>query len=603
MTGAAGYANVPPGAVFGAGAGGQTCPPTIICGPEFVDATPDLSHVVLESQADVALTSTPVPSGGLYEWSADRPQGESLQLVSVLPESEGGGAASEPVLGRKSQETRHAISENGSYVFWSTEAGGGALYLRDMTTKVTLRLDQVQSGAGAGAVQPEFKVASSKGSRVFFTDTQELMSQSGKGDLYECVIVEGAGGEPKCELSDLTPATGGESANVDGVLGASEDGSWVYFVADNVLAPGAVPGDCESRTAKAVCDLYVRHGGATRLVAVLSGEDRPDWAFAEKTVNLTSRVSSDGQWLAFMSQQPLTGYDNRDAVSGAPDEEVYLYDGVTGKLVCASCNPTGARPEGEEYTSSGPSHILYGGDAVWSASSWLAANVPTWSEYTVARARYQSRFLSNSGRLFFNSRDPLTPQAVNGTWNVYEYEPPGIGGCTGAEQTFSERSGGCVGLISSGGSAQQSAFLDASESGGDVFFLTTAKLVSQEVEGGFSVYDAHECTSESPCSPPPSSSPPQCTTTDACRAAPSPQPAIFGSPSSATFSGAGNTTPAPAAAAVKPKAKPLTRAQKLAAALRACRKKRKRTRAACEAQARSKYGAKAEAKTHKGDKR
>lgn len=30
-------------------------------------------------------------------------------------------------------------------------------------------------------------------------------------------------------------------------------------------------------------------------------------------------------WLAFMSERPLTGYDNRDVVSGRPDEEVYVY--------------------------------------------------------------------------------------------------------------------------------------------------------------------------------------------------------------------------------------------------------------------------------------
>ena len=62
---------------------------------------------------------------------------------------------------------------------------------------------------------------------------------------------------------------------------------------------------------------------------------------------VSSRVSPDGRYLAFMSERSLTGYDNRDAVSGQPDEEeVYLYDASTGHLACASCNPTGARPVG-----------------------------------------------------------------------------------------------------------------------------------------------------------------------------------------------------------------------------------------------------------------
>jgi hypothetical protein len=59
-------------------------------------------------------------------------------------------------------------------------------------------------------------------------------------------------------------------------------------------------------------------------------------------------------------------------------------------------------------------------------------------------------------------------------------------------------------LISSGESAQESAFLDASESGGDVFFMTTAKLAPpQDFDHAYDIYDAHECTSASPCIPHP----------------------------------------------------------------------------------------------------
>ena len=63
------------------------------------------------------------------------------------------------------------------------------------------------------------------------------------------------------------------------------------------------------------CNLYVHHDGATKLVAVISGEDAPDWSVNCRS---TARVSPDGVWLAFMSQRSLTGYNNRDAVSGKP---------------------------------------------------------------------------------------------------------------------------------------------------------------------------------------------------------------------------------------------------------------------------------------------
>ena len=100
-------------------------------------------------------------------------------------------------------------------------------------------------------------------------------------------------------------------------------------------------------------------------------------------------------------------------------------------------------------------------------------------------------------------------------------------------------SGGCVGLISSGVSGEESAFFDASENGDDVFFVTAAKLVSADYDNSFDVYDAHVCGAESVgCVSEPVSSPP-CSSGDSCKAAPGPQPEIFGPAPSATFSGRG----------------------------------------------------------------
>src|SRR5262249_28282147 len=149
---------------------------------------------------------------------------------------------------------------------------------------------------------------------------------------------------------------------------------------------------------------------------------------------------------------------------------------------------------------------------------------------------YQSRYLSDSGRLFFNSAEALVPRDSNGAWDVYQYEPPGVGGCTLSSPEYSERSGGCVGLISSGANAEDSVFLDASVTGGAVFFLTQAKPAPQDVDPSVAVYAAHECTGASPCLPPPPPPPPACEG-DACQ-----QPVVPPSnptPSSLTFRGAG----------------------------------------------------------------
>jgi hypothetical protein len=230
--------------------------------------------------------------------------------------------------------------------------------------------------------------------------------------------------------------------------------------------------------------------------------------------------------------------------------------------------------------------------------------LPEWTQNgLISSPLYQSRYLSDDGRVFFQSTAALVPQDTNGLTDVYEYEPQGVGSCTSSSTTFSETSGGCVGLISSGTSSDESTFLDASENGDDVFFLTRQRLVSQDYDAAFDVYDAHVCSGAAPCVSQ-TALPPACTTTDSCRTAPSPQPALFGASGSGTFSGAGNIVPAAVKPVTKARSKPLTRAQKLAQALKTCRKSRqKRKRAACETRARKRYAAKPKAKkSRKGSK-
>ncbi len=566
VTGKEPYADVPPGTIFGEGA-------TPLKHNVHVEgSTPNLNHVVVGSRVALTETTPVATQGGLYEWSTDKSPTEELQLVSLLPKTAEPAENATLGGGSEAEDTRHAISDDGSLITWRNESNGEKhLYTRDTSKHETVQLDAVVSGGGEGAVEPRFQTASSDGSRVFFTDTQKLTADASmyehgldeNGDLYECKIIETAG-EPECELDDLTPSSGGQSAEILGVIGASEDGAYVYFVANGVLDAGAnaagetaTLGKCgEGEPVGATCNLYVNHDGITTFVASLSGEDSSDWA--GRLTHLTARVSPDGHWLAFMSDRELTGYDNHDANSDQPDEEVYLDDVTTKHLVCASCNPTGARPVGVQMGNI-EREVLVGSHLP--TGRWFAANVPGWTELGDEYSLYQSRYLSNNGRLYFNSSDGLVPQDINGDQDVYEYEPAGVGSCSASSSTISVKSGGCVELISSGTASGESAFLDASatggrdtegdEGGGDVFFLTTEKLVPRDVDAAYDVYDAHECTRTAPCPPTSVASPPECTTADACRVAPSPQPTIFGAASSATFSGQGNTTSTPTTTAPK----------------------------------------------------
>ena len=503
VTGAPGFANVPEGTEFGEAKCliGQ-------CGPEFLGANQDGSDVVLTSKS-AALTEGSPPRS-LYEWA-----GGQLQLVSVLPKDQPAPTSGELELGSRKEGdvepiVRNAISADGSRVVWSMSIGGQArLYVRDVVREETVEL---------GGVEAMFQTASSDDSRVFFT---------AGGDLY---VFEAPAGVALTagHTMDLTPG-----ANVQGIVpGASQDGSSVYFVATGALTGTEANAHGEEAVAGRP-NLYLYHAGATRLVAVLSGEDAPDWKGHGLGYLTTARVSPDGEWLAFMSERSLTGYDNRDVSSGERDEEVFLYDaagdGGAGKLVCASCNPTGARPHGIFDAGTVPKHLLVDDQFAW-AGRWLAANVPAWTS-----PLYESRYLSDSGRLFFDSSDGLVPSDTNGTADVYQYEPFGVGGCTSDGAIPSAGSGGCVGLVSSGTAREESAFLDASESGGDVFFLTSAQLSPMDRDSTPDVYDARVGGGF------PVSQPPPACEGDACQspvAAPNDP-----TPGSLTYRGPGNPVP------------------------------------------------------------
>jgi hypothetical protein len=158
---------------------------------------------------------------------------------------------------------------------------------------------------------------------------------------------------------------------------------------------------------------------------------------------------------------------------------------------------------------------------------------------------------------------------------------------------------GTVGMISDGHAphgvgSEITPVAAMSASGSDIFFATPTALVGQDTDVLGDVYDARtgggfprpafgpSCPSESE---------------EGCQGKESAPPS-FGSAASSSFIAGGNLTP-PAisvAPSKESRPKPLTRAQKLAKALKACRGKPRKKRAACEAQARRKYGSKAKAK-------
>jgi len=150
-------------------------------------------------------------------------------------------------------------------------------------------------------------------------------------------------------MDALAPATGAYG----GLVGTGGDGRYVYFVDHAKLT-----GEANARGVTAVAgeyNMYVYEpdggGHVVRFIATLAQEDNeplqdstgddtapgtPLAVWARTAKARSSEVSPDGRFVAFGSRFALTG------VANGGNNEVYVFDAVSGVLSCASCDPSGA---------------------------------------------------------------------------------------------------------------------------------------------------------------------------------------------------------------------------------------------------------------------
>jgi hypothetical protein len=501
--------------------------------------------------------------------------------VNVLPD---GQLAEDAVLGGPAGEAHQrpdfdrVIAADGSRVFWTDldttvgpENPGGLtrLFAREDPTSssaTTVQVDALQSGPGNPG-GGRFWTASADGTKVLFTDesklTTDATAEPGMPNLYLYDFDKPLGSR----LTDLTPAAG---AAVQGVVGASSSGAYVYFVADGALAKnhnsegaGAEPRTCEEAAGNLEpgtpseeealghlphgigCNLYVWHEGDTEptFIAALARKDdnlmvnrgapivaTGDWQ--PELGSRTAQVTPNGGALVFESTQQLTGYDNSALVEDATHAttglsndiaklavEIFAYDAVSGpegKLSCASCAPTGEPPAQEAHGAE--------------AGTFLP---------TTENPTYMRRWISEDGsRVFFDSSQPLSSADSNHLQDVYEWERPAEtgeadNGCTA--QAVSPITGGCTSLLSGGQSSDSSFLIDADASGNNVFFAHRGQLAGIGAsEGKMDVIDARVGGGFAESSE-------ACTGTG-CQGVP-PGPPTFATPSTATFAGPGNFPP------------------------------------------------------------
>lgn len=480
----------------------------------------------------------PRSNDGFYEWHEG-----VLEAAGILPDGHldpyGAVAANTPDASDYSAESlQNQVSEDGRDAFFvSPDPDSGSerpveLYLRHT--------------AGDG------------------THTTVLVSRD--------LLLPEVGGLPAAAPSGVAASSNNEGGY--SYVYASPDGSHAFFESPDQLTAGApagnsvkaydfdthtdtltyMPGVADLPAPTAAHPLQSSHDGSTLLFV---REDTLDVWSGGKVTEVASleggfgRVelarAAAGGIFVFQSNAPFAkfGFNN----GNGEHEEIYRYDVDSNALDCVSCPPAGSSPSGNAAFSH-----------AFQSSNLGETFIVTSGNRGVSE---------DGGRVFFDTPDALLAQDTNGKRDVYEWED------------------GALYLLSTGVSGEESFFGDNSPTGNDAFFSTAEGLVSGDSDEGFDVYDARVPRPGDQV--PPSQVPCEGAV---CQGPPS-VPQLLSAPASESFSGTEGLAPVPPG---HPTSKSLTRKQRLATALKACkRRKNKHKRAACEKQARRAYGAKSAA--------
>ena len=541
-----------------------------------VGISADLNHVLINS-SEVWPGDTASQGQSLYEYEGTGNSEPTLVGVSNQEALHGVSHVNEGAilisdcgteLGGKNSKY-NAVSSDGGMVFFTAKecAGNPAvneLYVRvnrsrtvDISEPVLPPSESCDGACASATREPaQFQGASQDGSVVTFLTSQPLLNEDEKGegtgiDLYEDVL-EGASVKRVIQVSHDPHE--GEAADVMGVVRVSEDGSHVYFVAGGVLTEGA---NSEGKTpTPGAPNLYVYErdarfpDGKTMFVGTLQssveeGEaEETCFQFAienrlfeyeqceglwspvhiwKSNDNRAAQATPDGRFLVFPSLAHLTSDDKSKAA------QLFEYDAESERLTRVSIGQVG-------YNQDGNTNDPLRGAQIRSLQ---------YGTYDSPVVGQSSVNVTEDGRVFFMSTDRLTPQAIEGYQNVYEYKD------------------GDVYLISDGqdraiksGVDYAVELLGTDESGRDVFFTTSDSLTPQDTNTQIDIYDAR--TGGGFPQMPPSAA----CHGEGCQGALSAAP-VLGVPGSTVFAGPGNVAPlAESKPAVKSKPKPKAKKKK-----------------------------------------
>jgi len=303
----------------------------------FEGATPDAHDVVFGSAEQLTANATGLSSrkGAQYLYVRNS-EDETTSLIDVNNDNEvigtdgaSIGDAGPPVErpfafympGQYRGSTTHAISENGSKIFFEAPPSGleaapenlsPHLFMRDLANDATTPLDNPEATGSA-----HYQGASADGSLVFFTSDEGLAGTPRVNELYEYDTTAA----PIGLAPPMTAVPVASGAGVIGVTAISDDGSHVFFVASPILATNANSAGQAATAGQPNLYVYDTDTGQTQFVTTLSLPDvsnckptcastEPNELVASADVFRPAYTTPGGSVLVFASSNDLTGQDH-----------------------------------------------------------------------------------------------------------------------------------------------------------------------------------------------------------------------------------------------------------------------------------------------------
>ncbi len=447
--------------------------------------SPDLTHLAISS-SNVAFTPDGLTTGAgsAYDYNAVTHEisviskdanGNDIQLQPGYSATEGvriffpSGPLQfygQQIHAQKPNATLHPpISKDGSHILMATYQESFGFFTRPQPPmRLYMRVNDAITYEVSRGKNVNYIGMTSDGSKVFFSSPEQLASDdtdtsvdvymwSEAGDKITLISkggegAEGSGNSDSCAATWTTkcgaaPVSISEEFTTDASI-ADDTGEIYFYSPEQLDATKGVP----NRE-----NLYVYRNGKAQFVASMNPTP-----VTENVLGPASRmnVSPDGSHMALVSSSRLASFDNGGI------EEMYSYDPAARKVVCVSCPPDGAV-----------------------------------QHYNIEASK-MGLFMSNDGRTFFSTVDPLVPVDTNEQQDVYEFtegRPQLITTGTGTTASRTNQYGGSGNLGAEG-------LAGVSADGVNVYFATRTVLVPQNKNGPFLAYYDARANGGFPYEPP-----------------------------------------------------------------------------------------------------